>query len=111
MQRYPSQLVFRPSIAARKAAGPDLGKVARLALEAVLKNGQSPEIAHHQFEFGKSCFALSSRIGTRGQLILEVDVGIPQLAGRTILEDDLRRAEQANAKFRSPQPGKRFNGR
>lgn len=111
MQRYPSQLVFHPSIAARKAAGPDLAKVARLALEAVLKNGQSPEIAHQQFEFGRSCFALSSRIGTRGQLILEVDVGIPGLTERTILEGDLRRAEQASSKSRSVQPGRRFNSR
>lgn len=111
MQRYPSQLHFRPSIAARKAAGPDLGKVARLALDAVLKNGRSPEIAHQQFEFGRTCFVLSSRIGIRGQLILELDVGIAGLAGRTILEDDLRRAELANAKSRLPQPGGRFNRR
>ena len=96
MQRYPSQLNFRPSDAVRKAAGSHLGKVARLALEAVLKNGLTLEIAHQQFDYGPFQFALSSRIGSRGQLILEVDMGIPELADRIILEEDLRRAERAH---------------
>jgi hypothetical protein len=107
MQRYPAQLVFRPSLAARKAAGSDLGKIARLALEAILKNGRSLEVAHQQIAFGTSHFALSSRLGSRGQLILELDVGHPVLAGRVILEDDLRRAERASGMVRSPKPGKR----
>jgi len=108
MQLYPSQLVFCPSVAVRKAAGPDLGKVARLALEAVLKNGGSLEIAHQQITYGKSHFALSSRIGSRGQLILELDIGNPALADRIILEHDLRWAERANGTVRSPKPGGRW---
>ena len=105
MQRYPSQLNFRPSDAVRRAAGPHLGKVARLALEAVLKNGSTLEIAHQQFGYGLFQFALSSRIGSRGQLILEVDVGIPELADRIILEQDLRWAEQAHGMMqRSRKP-------
>ena len=96
MQRYPSQLNFRPSVAVRKAAGSHLDKVARLALEAVLKHGSTLEIAHQQFGYGPFQFALSSWIGSRGQLILEVDIGIPELAGRVILEEDLRRAERAH---------------
>ena len=79
----------------RKAAGSHLRKVARLALEAVLKNGSTLEIAHQQFDYGPLQFALSSRIGGRGQLILEVDIGIPVLADRIILEEDLRQAERA----------------
>jgi hypothetical protein len=107
MQRYPSQLVFRPSLAARKAAGSDLGKIARLALEAILKNGRSLEVAHQQIAFGKAHFVLSSRLGNRGQLILELDVGNAVLADRLILEDDLRRAERASDMVRSPKAGKR----
>ena len=95
MQRYPSQLNFRPSDAVRKVAGSHLGEVARLALNAVLKNGRTLEIAHQQFGYGTSHFALSSRIGRRGQLILEVDIGIRGLADRVILEEELRRAERA----------------
>ncbi len=107
MQRYPAQLVFRPSLAARKAAGSDLGKIARLALDAILKNGRTLEIAHQQIAFGKSHFVLSSRLGNRGQLILDLDIGSPQLAGRVILEDDLKQAERASGLVRSPRPGRR----
>jgi hypothetical protein len=96
MQRYPSRLVFRPSAAVREAAGPDLGKIARLALEAVLKNGRSLEIAHQQVAYGKVHYALSSWIGNRGQLVLELDIGNAELAGRVILEEELKRAERAN---------------
>lgn len=104
-QRYPAHLVFRPSVAARKAAGSDLARIARLALAAILKNGQTLEIAHQQIVFGKTHFALSSRLGSRGHLILELDLGDPQLAGRVIFEDDFRQAERASGVIRSPRPG------
>jgi hypothetical protein len=106
-QRFPAHLVFRPSVAARKAAGSDLARVARLALAAILENGQTLEIAYQQIVFGKTHFALSSRLGVRGQLILELDLGDPQLAGRVILEDDLRRAERASGVIRPPGQGRR----
>jgi len=106
-QRFPAHLVFRPSVAARKAAGSDLAKVARLALAAILKNGQTLEIAHQQIVYGKSHFALSSRLGARGQLILDLDLGGPQLAGRVILEDDLRQAERASGVIRPRGQGGR----
>lgn len=106
-KRFPAHLAFHPSVAARKAAGSDLAKVARLALAAILKDGQSLEIAHRQIVFGKHHFALSSRLGSRGQLILELDLGAPQLAGRMILEDDLKRAERTSAMIRSPGQGLR----
>ena len=106
-QRYPAHLVFRPSVAARKAAGSDLARIARLALAAILKNGQTLEIAHQQIVFGKARFDLSSRLGSRGQLILELDLGDPQLAGRVVLESDLRQAERASGVFRPPRPGGR----
>jgi hypothetical protein len=105
-QRFPAHLVFRPSLAARKAAGSDLARVARLALATILKNGQTLEIAHQQIVFGKIHFALSSRLGGRGQLILELDLGDPQLAGRVILEDDLRQAERASGVSRPPGRGR-----
>lgn len=106
-QRFPAHLVFRPSVAARKAAGSDLAKVARLALAAILRNGQTLEIAHQQIVLGKTHFALSSRLGNRGQLILELDIGDPQLAGRVILEDDLRQAERVSGVIRAPAQGRR----
>lgn len=107
MQRYPTQLVFRPSVAARKAAGADLNKVARLALATILKNGRTLEIAHQQIVFGETHFALSSWLGSRGQLILDLDLGSPQFADRVILEEDFKRAEQANGLVRPSRPGRR----
>lgn len=106
-QNFPVQLNFRPSVAARKAAGSDLAKVARLALAAVLKNGRALEIAHQHIELGGTHFALSSRLGARGQLILELDLGDPRLAGRVVLEDELRQAERASVVLRSPSQGRR----
>ncbi|MGD9884670.1 MAG: hypothetical protein AB7F22_15435 [Reyranella sp.] len=106
-QRFPAQIVFRPSVAVRKAAGSGLGQLARLALAAILENGQTLEIAHQQIVFGKTHFALSSRLGNRGQLILELDLGHPSLACRVILEDDLRQAERASGVIRGPTRGRR----
>jgi hypothetical protein len=105
MQRIPTQFAFRPSVAARKVAGADLPRIARLALEAILKNGLSLEIAHQQIAYGEHHFAFASRIGSRGQLILELDLGNPGLAGRVILEDDLRQAERVSGMIRSPRRG------
>lgn len=79
----------------RALLGPNLGKAAVLALRAILLNRKSLEIAHQQIRFGKHHLAISSRIGRKGDLILSLDVGDPRLSDRLILENDLRRAEQA----------------
>jgi len=88
---------------ARKLLGANLGKAAVVALRAMLFHRKSLEVAHQQVRFGKHELAFSSRIGKNGDLILNLDLGDPALAGRLILENDLRRAEQtahANARSR-----------
>jgi hypothetical protein len=94
MQRRRFPILVYPSAAVRRSVGPDLDVVAGLALRAVLKNRRSLEIAHQQISYRSHCLAFSSRIGTDGDLILELDVGDPRLADRIILEEDLVRARR-----------------
>jgi len=42
----------------------------------------------------KHAFAFSSRIGREGDIILDLDVGLPGLGKRLLLETELRRAER-----------------
>ena len=81
-----------PTHAARQALTADLAKVAVLAMKAILRNRRGIEVAHQQIRYRKRDFAFSSRIGARGDLIIELDMGDPKLSDRIILEDDLRRA-------------------
>ena len=81
-----------PTHAARQALGSDFAKVAVLAMKAILRNRRGIEVAHQQIRYRKRDFAFSSRIGARGDLIIELDMGDPKLSDRIILEDDLRRA-------------------
>ena len=87
----PFLLISTP--AARAAAGRDLHNVAVLAFRAILERRVCVEIAHLQVRYRKHCFAVSSRIGRHGDMILELDVGDEKLGDRVILEADLRRAE------------------
>jgi hypothetical protein len=93
-----------PTLAARQALAADLAKVAVLAMKAILRNRRGIEVAHQQIRYRRRDFAFSSRIGARGDLIIELDLGDPKLSDRIILEDDLRRAarrpEQSNGKRR-----------
>jgi hypothetical protein len=83
------------SQSARGLLGPNLGKAAVCALRAILLHRKSLEVAHQQIKFGKHELVFSSRIGSKGDLILQLDVGEPGLGKRLILEDDLRRAERS----------------
>jgi hypothetical protein len=85
-------IIVFPTHAARQALAADLAKVAVLAMKAILRNRRGIEVAHQQVRYRKRDFAFSSRIGARGDLIIELDLGDPKLADRIILEDDLRRA-------------------
>lgn len=96
MQRLLFPILVHASPEIRHAIGPELGKVAGLALRAVFKERRSLEIAHKQVVYRRHHIAFSSRIGELGDLILELDVGHPGLADRVILEDELKRSAQRN---------------
>ena len=87
----PFLLISTP--AARAAAGRELHTVAVLAFQAILEKRVSIEVAHLQVRYRKHCFAVSSRIGRHGDMILELDIGDEKLGDRVIFDADLRRAE------------------
>jgi hypothetical protein len=94
MQRASLPILMTATPAARALLGPDLAKVAVLAIRAILQHRRGIEVAHQQVRYRKHQFAFSSRIGRYGDLILELDVGDPGLDDRVILEADLRAAER-----------------
>ena len=66
-----------PTPAARQALTSDLAKVAVLAMKAILRHRRGIEVAHQQIRYRKRDFAFSSRIGARGDLVIELDLGDP----------------------------------
>ena len=100
MDRAALPFLLVASPAARALAGRDLTKIAVLAMQAMIQQRRSIEVAHQQIRYRKHCFAFSSRVGRHGDLILELDIGDPRLADRLILETDLRRAELQQARNR-----------
>ena len=102
MERADLPFLLIASPAARLSLGRDLQKVAVMAMQAILRNGRGVEVALQQIDYRKRPIVFSSRIGQLGDLILELDVGDPTLAGRLFLEQDFRRAQAAaTAKRRS----------
>lgn len=92
MDRASLPFLFVASPAIRGALGKNLGPVAVMAMQALLRNGKGLEVALQQISYGKLPIAFSSRVGRYGDLIIELDIGDPTLADRIFLERDLRRA-------------------
>ena len=97
MHRASLPILMTATPAAQKLLGPDLPKVAVLAMQAILRHRRGIEIAHQQIRYRKHQFAFSSRIGRHGDLILDLDVGDPALENRIVIEADLVRAERQSA--------------
>jgi hypothetical protein len=96
-----------PSAAVRSLLGRDLPAVAVLAVRSILRHRRGVEVAHQQIRFRKHDLVFSSRIGRQGDLILELDVGDPRLAGRLVLEHELGRAERQARAGARPRPPRR----
>jgi hypothetical protein len=94
-----------PSAEAEKIIGDAIGRVALLALEAILANGKGLEIAHQQIRWRGHDLAFSSRVSGSGELILDIDLGDPRLAGRIVLEEELRREMRQVRGIRSERRG------
>jgi hypothetical protein len=86
--------LIMPSHAARSLLGAALPNVAVLALRAILSHRKGLEVAHQQIRYRKQDLVFSSRIGARGDLIIELDIGDPRLSNRLVMEEDLRRLER-----------------
>ena len=108
MHRASLPILMTTSPAVRKLLGPELPKVAVLAVQAILRHRRGIEVAHQQIRYRKHQFAFSSRIGRHGDLILDLDIGDPALENRLIIEADLARAErQSAAKREEDRPPRR----
>ena len=94
MHRASLPILMTASPAVKKLLGPELPKVAVLAVQAILRQRRAIEVAHQQIRYGKHHVAFSSRIGRHGDLILDIDVGDPALEKRIVIEADLARAER-----------------
>lgn len=81
-----------PTQDARRLLQSETATAAVLALRAILAQNKGLEIAHQQIVFRGLHLAFSSRITDRGDIVLDLDVGDPKLAGRIVLEEELRRA-------------------
>ena len=84
--------LFIPSRAAARVIGRERDKVAVLALQAILRNHRSLEVAHQQIRWRAHNLAFSSRITGGGELVVELDIGDPRLEHRLVLEQELRAA-------------------
>lgn len=109
MPRASLPILMTASPAVQKLLGPELPKVAVLAVQAILRQRRGVEVAHQQIRYRKHHFAFSSRIGRHGDLILDIDVGDPALENRIVIEADLARAERMNvAKREGERPRRRW---
>ena len=91
----------------REILGPDLRRVAVMAVQAMLRHGRGLEVALQQIDYRNRPIAFSSRIGRMGDLILDLEIGNPNLGERVFLEADLRKAAAEAAKARSQKGGRR----
>ncbi len=103
MSRNPYPIIVFPSAAARRVFGSGVEVVAGLALRTLLRERQPLEMAHRQFKFRNQHVAFSSRIGEKGDLIVEIDLGDARLASHVIPESEYRAALAG-------RPGRRERG-
>jgi hypothetical protein len=94
MDRAFLPILVIPTHAARRALGANVRTAAVLAAKAIIRGRRGLEVAHQQIRFEGRDLAFCSRIGTQGDLILELDVGDPRLGDRIVLEEELHRASR-----------------
>lgn len=115
MVRSNLPVYIQPSRSVLELLGPNIGHVALLAVRSILKNRRSLEVAFQQIEYRQHHLALSSRITSRGDLVVEIDIGDPSLSHHLIVEDEYRLAERQarleNAKVREARRRLKHRGR
>ena len=97
MYRAQLPFLFQPSLAVHELLGLDAGRVAVLAMRAVLRHNRSLDVAHQQVRYRGRDFAFSSRVTGSGDLVIDLDIGRPASQGRAGPggRDAARRAEDA----------------
>jgi hypothetical protein len=94
MQRSFLPFLFQPSPAASRLLGRRAPNAALLALKAILAHNRSLEVAHQQIRYAGRDFAFSSRVTAGGELVVDLDIGDPNLDGRIVLEEEFRAASR-----------------
>jgi hypothetical protein len=94
MARANLPFFVHPTNAAREVLGPHLERAAVAAIRAVLKNRRSVDIAFQQIVYAGRHLALSSRVTSAGDLVVEIDLGDASLEGHVILQAEYEKAER-----------------
>ncbi|MDX2309442.1 MAG: hypothetical protein NW216_14475 [Hyphomicrobium sp.] len=94
---------FHLTASARHALGSKADAAAIACLRAILRNGSTIAVAFQQITYAGRHYALSSRITRAGDLVVEIDVGDPSLAGRLITADELAKAERHDRQARAAE--------
>ena len=113
MHRASLPILMTASPAVRKLLGPELSKVAVLAVQAILRHRRGIEVAHQQISYRKHHVAFSSRIGRHGDLICRAVVETPvRLTGeqRELLQQFESTFSGADAAKHSPRDSNWLDG-
>lgn len=94
MVRSSFPVYIDPSHAVSERLGNRIAEAASIAIRAILKNRRGLEVACQLVLYRGIPLALSSRITEKGDFIVALDIGDPNLTDRLILEDELRIAER-----------------
>jgi hypothetical protein len=94
MFRVLAPVVIAPSAEARAALGPHLRAAALAAWQEIARRGEGIEMAHIQIVHAGVTLAVASRVRRNGFIEIELGLGDPKLAARTIPAAELRRATE-----------------
>lgn len=86
-------VVVAPTAEARQALGAELKEAGLAAWREIARGGRGLEMAHLQLTHAGVTLAVCSRLRRDGFVVIELGLGDPRQAGRSITMAELRRAE------------------
>jgi hypothetical protein len=86
-------VTVHPTAEARQALGTQLRPAGLAAWREIARRGQGLEFAHLQFCFAGVTLAVCSRLRADGFIAIELGLGDPRQAARTVTAAEYRRAE------------------
>ena len=93
MFRVVAPVTVHPTAEARQALGVQLRPAGLAAWREIARRGQGLEFAHLQFCFAGVTLPICSRLRADGFISIEIGLGDPRHAARTVTAADYRRAE------------------
>jgi hypothetical protein len=86
-------VVVAPTAEARQALGAQIKDAGLAAWREIARRGQGLEMAHFQLTHAGVTLAVCSRLRQDGFVVIELGLGDPRQAARSITMAELRRAE------------------